>query len=323
MCAAGDRRALYEAGLPFVGKKGSLAILRRGMGEVPPEDRPRLGAALNEAFAAIEATRAECDTRLAEAGIDARLAAEKIDVTLPGRRPVAGHLHPISLVAHEIVDILHDLGFFPTEGPEIESDYYNFEALNLPRDHPSRDMQDTFYVDDEVVLRSHTSPVQVRYMEKHPPPVRIISPGRVYRRDFDVTHTPMFHQIEGLYVDEGVGMADLAGTLEVFVHRLFSPECKVRFRSSYFPFTEPSAEMDLSCPQCLGDGCRLCKGSGWLEILGCGMVDPEVFRMVGYDSEKYTGFAFGMGVDRIAMIKYGITDLRQMFTSDLRMLSQF
>ncbi len=321
--AAPDRRALYEAGLPFVGKKGKLSLLRKAMGQVPDADRPALGQALNRAFEAVEAVRAECDAALAARELDARLAAQEIDVTMPGKRPATGHLHPITRVMWEIVDIFHDLGFIPAEGPEIETDYYNFEALNLPKDHPARDMQDTLYVADGIVLRTHTSPVQVHYMERHRPPVRIVSPGRVYRRDSDLTHTPMFHQIEGLHVDRRVTLADLKGTLEVFIHRLFSPQTKVRFRPSFFPFTEPSAEMDLACPGCQGSGCRMCKGTGWLEILGCGMVDPEVFRMVGYDPEEYTGFAFGMGVDRIAMIKYGIPDLRSMFTSDLRMLRQF
>jgi phenylalanyl-tRNA synthetase alpha chain len=320
---ASDRKQLYQAGVPFIGKKGSLSNIRKSMGNVDASDRPALGVALNEAFSKVEEVRAECEEALAKKELCQRIESEKIDVTMPGKRPICGHLHPISQTAFELVDIFRDLGFTPTEGPEIETDYYNFDALNTPKDHPARDLQDTFYIAEEVALRPHTSPVQIHYMEKHSPPIRIISPGRVYRRDYDVSHTPMFHQIEGLYVDRNVTMADLKGTLEVFVHRFFSSDCAVRFRPHFFPFTEPSAEMDMQCTICNGEGCRLCKNTGWLEILGCGMVDPEVFRMVGYDPEEYTGFAFGFGIDRIAMLKFGISDLRSMFTNDLRMLKQF
>ena len=248
---------------------------------------------------------------------------ESIDVTVPGRLPPPGRLHPITQTAVEVCRIFNWLGFETVEGPEVELDYYNFEALNIPKDHPARDMQDTFYISEEVVLRTHTSPIQVRTMEKRKPPVRIIAPGRTYRRDSDVTHTPMFHQVEGLMVGKGISFGDLKGILTTFVHQMFGPEVGLRFRPSFFPFTEPSAEVDIGCVICRGGGCRVCKGTGWLEILGSGMVDPEVYKYVGYDPEEVSGFAFGMGIERIAMLKFGIDDLRLFFENDLRFLKQF
>jgi phenylalanyl-tRNA synthetase alpha chain len=252
-----------------------------------------------------------------------KLASERFDVTLPGRRPVKGTKHPVSLVIEEISEIFAGLGFQVAEGPEIELDYYNFEALNFPKDHPARDMQDTFFVDNNLLLRTHTSPVQIRTMLKHAPPVRVISPGTVYRCDSDATHSPMFHQIEGFMVDKGITFADLKGILTIFVTQYFGKGIGVRLRPSFFPFTEPSAEVDIACVICKGKGCRVCKQSGWLEILGAGMVDPEVFRHVQYDPESLTGFAFGMGIERIAMLKYGISDMRLLFENDLRFLRQF
>ena len=248
---------------------------------------------------------------------------ESVDVTVPGRRPPSGRFHPITLTAMEICRIFNWLGFETVEGPEIELDYYNFEALNIPKDHPAREMQDTFYISEEVVLRTHTSPIQVRTMEKRRPPVRVIAPGRTYRRDSDVTHTPMFHQVEGLMVGKEISFGDLKGILTTFVHQMFGPGVGLRFRPSFFPFTEPSAEVDIECVMCRGAGCRVCKGTGWLEILGSGMVNPEVYKYVGYDPEEVTGFAFGMGIERIAMLKFGIDDLRLFFENDLRFLEQF
>ncbi|HPJ97060.1 MAG TPA: phenylalanine--tRNA ligase subunit alpha, partial [Syntrophales bacterium] len=251
------------------------------------------------------------------------LAREKIDVTLEGRRIKPGKLHPVTQVKNEICSIFASFGFSVMEGPEVELDYYNFEALNIPKDHPARDMQDTFYIEENIVLRTHTSPVQIRTMLKQAPPVRILSPGRVYRPDSDVSHTPMFHQIEGLLVDKGISFADLKGTLTVFLQEVFGVQTRLRFRPSFFPFTEPSAEVDIQCVMCRGEGCRVCGQTGWLEILGSGMVDPEVFKNVGYDPEEYTGFAFGLGLERIAMLKYGISDIRLFFENDWRFLEQF
>jgi len=258
-----------------------------------------------------------------EAAKAAKLAGERVDVTLPGRRSALGSKHPITLVTEEIVAIFAGLGFGVAEGPEVEHDFYNFEALNFPKDHPARDMQDTFFVGENVLLRTHTSPVQVRTMLKQPPPVRIIAPGTVYRCDSDATHSPMFHQVEGLMVDKGISFGDLKGILTLFISQLFGEGIGVRLRPSFFPFTEPSAEVDIACVICKGKGCRVCKNTGWLEILGAGMVDPEVYRHVGYDAETYSGFAFGMGIERIAMLKYGIADMRLLFENDLRFLKQF
>ncbi len=305
----------------YLGRKGELTLILRGLKDLDPELRRQLGKEANLAKQELEAALTEASNRLKAAL--RRAAAAGIDVTLPGRRPPLGRLHPITRAMQEICDIFLHLGFETVEGPEVELDWYNFEALNLPPDHPARDMQDTFYFSDQVLLRTHTSPMQIRTMEQRQPPVRIIAPGRVYRRDSDLTHTPMFHQVEGLLVDKGITFADLKGTLTTFVHQMFGPEVGVRFRPSYFPFTEPSAEVDIECVICRGEGCRVCKVTGWLEILGSGMVHPAVFEAVNYDPEEYTGFAFGMGVERVAMLKYGIDDLRLFFDNDLRFLRQF
>jgi phenylalanyl-tRNA synthetase alpha chain len=311
--------ALERLRLEVLGRKGTLARLFKGLGSLSPEERPEVGKALNEARARLESAFETARERLTSAS----RRGPTVDVTLPGRVPQLGRLHPITRVSGEIASIFQRLGFEVAEGPEVELDYYNFEALNIPKDHPARDMQDTFYISDSILLRTHTSPIQVRVMENRKPPVRVIAPGKVYRRDSDITHSPMFHQVEGLMVDKGVSFGDLKGILAVFVHQMFGPEVGLRFRPSFFPFTEPSAEVDIQCVMCGGGGCRICKESGWLEILGSGMVHPEVFKMVGYDPDEVTGFAFGMGVERIAMLKFGINDLRLFFENDLRFLEQF
>jgi phenylalanyl-tRNA synthetase alpha chain len=304
-----------------LGRKGDLTYILRGLGKLDPEVRRNVGQEANRAKEALEAA---LDQALGALKAAARLAAATtVDVTLPGRRLPRGRLHPLNRIMAEVCDIFLHLGFEAVEGPEVELDWYNFEALNLPPDHPARDMQDTFYFNDKVLLRTHTSPMQIRTMEVRQPPVRIIAPGKVYRRDSDITHSPMFHQVEGLLVDKGVTFADLKGVLTAFVHQMFGPEVGVRFRPSYFPFTEPSAEVDIECVMCGGHGCRVCKATGWLEVLGSGMVHPAVFEAVGYDSETYTGFAFGLGIERIAMLKYGIDDIRLFFDNDLRFLRQF
>ena len=305
------------------GKKGLVALLRKRIPQEAVEFRKEAGRALNELNTLYERKFNEVRDRIEAEERDARLAAERVDVTMPGRKPGLGHEHPIAKVTAEVVGVFKGMGFSVAEGPEVELDYFNFETLNMPKDHPARDMQDTFYVSDEVVLRTHTSPVQVRVMKSHKPPVQIIAPGKVYRCDADVTHTPMFHQVEGLMVDKGITFGNLKGVLEVFIHRLFGVNTATRFRPSFFPFTEPSAEVDIQCVICGGSGCRVCKNTGWLEIMGCGMVDPEVFRAVGYDSEEFTGFAFGMGIERIAMLKYGIDDIRLFYETDMRFLRQF
>src|SRR3989339_334244 len=320
---AGTEEELQTVRTRYLGRKGLLTGLLRNIGNVNPAERPEFGKRCNEIK---EDLSARIDRLLAGMALKKReeaLLRERIDVTLPGRGIRRGTLHPVTQVREEICRIFAGLGFSVVEGPEVELDYYNFEALNIPKDHPARDMQDTFYVDENIVLRTHTSPVQVRTMEKSRPPVRILSPGRVYRRDSDVSHTPMFHQIEGLLVDEGITLGDLKGGLTVFLKQMFGGETALRFRPSFFPFTEPSAEVDIRCVMCGGRGCRVCKQSGWLEILGAGMVDPEVFKNVGYDSEKFTGFAFGLGLERIAMLKFGISDIRLFFENDLRFLEQF
>ena len=319
--AAADPEDLERLRVKFLGRKGALTLILRSLPELDPDSRRRVGREGNLAKQALEAALEEA---LAALKAKARLSATpELDVTLPGRRPSLGRLHPLSRVMAEVCDIFLHLGFEAVEGPEVELDYYNFEALNIPADHPARDMQDTFYFNDQVLLRTHTSPMQIRVMEKRRPPVRIIAPGRVYRRDSDLTHTPMFHQVEGLLVDKGVTFADLKGVLTAFVHEMFGPEVGVRFRPSYFPFTEPSAEVDIACVICRGEGCRVCKVTGWLEVLGSGMVHPAVFEAVGYDPEEFTGFAFGLGIERIAMLKYGIDDIRLFFENDLRFLRQF
>jgi len=320
---ADDLKALQDVRVQILGKKGALTEVMKGMRDLSPEERPVVGSLVNTLKDHFEATFAQRQALLEQQAIDARLASEKIDVTLPGRRAVFGSKHPITLVTEEIVDIFSRLGFVVEEGPEIEQDFYNFEALNIPKDHPARDMQDTFYISEDLVLRTHTSPVQIRTMLRHKPPVRVIAPGTVYRRDSDLTHSPMFHQIEGFLVDERVTMGDLKGILTHFLNQFFGKDLKVRFRPSFFPFTEPSAEVDISCVICGGKGCRVCSGNGWLEILGCGMVDPEVFKSVNYDPDQVSGFAFGVGLERMAMLKYGVGDLRLFFENDLRFLRQF
>jgi phenylalanyl-tRNA synthetase alpha chain len=305
----------------YLGRKGALTGILRSLGGLDPELRRNVGQEANRAKEALEAA---LDQALGALKAAARLAAATtVDVTLPGRRLPRGRLHPLNRIMAEVCDIFLHLGFEAVEGPEVELDWYNFEALNLPPDHPARDMQDTFYFNDKVLLRTHTSPMQIRTMEQRQPPVRIIAPGKVYRRDSDITHSPMFHQVEGLLVDKGVTFADLKGVLTAFVHQMFGPEVGVRFRPSYFPFTEPSAEVDIECVMCGGHGCRVCKATGWLEVLGAGMVHPAVFEAVGYDPETYTGFAFGLGIERIAMLKYGVDDIRLFFDNDLRFLRQF
>ena len=318
-----DLSALKQFKVKFLGKKGEVTQLLKRMRELSPEERPIFGKLVNELKELLEGMIEEKEKELRELEKRKRLERERVDITLPGRRPNIGVKHPITRAMDEIVEVFVGMGFQVAEGPEIEEDYYNFEALNIPPDHPARDMQDTFYITDRLLLRTHTSPVQIRVMKKYPLPIRIIAPGRVYRRDFDVSHTPMFHQVEGLLVDERVSFAELKGTLSEFAKRIFGESTRVRFRPSFFPFTEPSAEMDIECVICKGSGCRVCKGTGWLEILGCGMVDPEVFKSVEYDPEKISGYAFGLGVERIAMLKYGVDDIRLFFENDLRFLWQF
>ncbi len=315
-----DLSELERFRITYLGKKGLLTSLMKRLGDLSPEERPEAGQLVN---------RLKTDlTKGFEKARERILSIEEegvslLDVTLPGREPPRGHLHPITQVLREICQIFGRMGFRVVKGPNVELDYYNFEALNIPRDHPARDMQDTFYVSENVVLRTHTSPMQVRTMEKQAPPVSIIAPGKVYRRDSDVSHTPMFHQVEGLLVDKGVTLGDLKGTLTTFVHQMFGRDTSLRFRPSFFPFTEPSAEVDIRCVICRGKGCRTCKNTGWLEILGSGMVDPEVYRFVHYDPEIYSGFAFGMGIERVAMLKYGIDDIQLFYRNDMRFLRQF
>ncbi len=314
---------LQDVRVRILGKKGLLTEVMKGMRTLSAGQRPVIGALVNTFKSRFEKTFSDRQLELQQRDVAKKLANEKIDVTLPGRKAVSGTLHPVTLVSNEVVEIFTRLGFAVAEGPEIEQDFYNFEALNIPKDHPARDMQDTFYISDDRVLRTHTSPVQIRTMLKNDPPVRIIAPGTVYRRDSDITHSPMFHQVEGFLVDEQVSFGDLKGVLTHFLNEFFGKGHSVRFRPSFFPFTEPSAEVDIECVICHGKGCRVCGKTGWLEILGCGMIDPEVFKSVNYDVEKYSGFAFGMGLERIAMLKYGVNDLRLFFDNDLRFLKQF
>lgn len=319
----GTEDGLQELRVKYLGKKGELTAVMKGLGALSPEERPVIGQVVNTVKGELEAKIESAGLKIREAVKAEKLRSERVDVTLPGRRRPIGTRHPITLVIEEITAIFAGLGFLVAEGPEIEHDFYNFEALNFPKDHPARDMQDTFFISDTVLLRTHTSPVQIRTMLKQAPPVRIIAPGTVYRCDSDATHSPMFHQIEGLMVDKGVTFGDLKGILTIFINQLFGQGTGVRLRPSFFPFTEPSAEVDIACVICKGKGCRVCKNTGWLEILGAGMVDPEVYRHVNYDSEIYSGFAFGMGIERIAMLKYGISDMRLLFENDLRFLKQF
>jgi phenylalanyl-tRNA synthetase alpha chain len=315
-----DLAGLEKFRIAYLGKKGMLTSLMKGLGELSPAERPEAGQLLNKLKSALAQRFEEVREKLLSKKEE---SVSLLDVSLPGREPARGHLHPISQVMKEICQIFGKMGFRVVKGPNVELDYYNFEALNIPRDHPARDMQDTFYVSENVVLRTHTSPMQVRTMEKQAPPVSIIAPGKVYRRDSDVSHTPMFRQVEGLLVDKGVTLGDLKGTLTSFVHQMFGRDTSLRFRPSFFPFTEPSAEVDIRCVICRGKGCRTCKNTGWLEILGSGMVDPEVYRFVNYDPEIYSGFAFGMGIERVAMLKYGIDDIQLFYRNDMRFLRQF
>jgi len=318
-----DLAALDNVRVEYLGKKGSISILMKSLGQLSAEERPAVGAEINKARDAVQLAIQERKTALEEAEINSKLASEVIDVTLPGRGQHTGGLHPVTRTLQRIEAIFKAVGYTVEVGPEIEDDYHNFEALNIPSHHPARAMHDTFYVDDTHVLRTHTSPVQVRTMENKKPPIRIICPGRVYRNDSDMTHSPMFHQVEGLVVDKDISFADLKGTMDQFLKTFFEADVPVRFRPSYFPFTEPSAEMDIQCTQCRGKGCRTCKNTGWLEVGGCGMVHPEVFKASGVDPETYSGFAFGMGVERLAMLRYGVNDLRLFFENDLRFLKQF
>jgi len=319
-----DEAELEQVKARYLGKEGSLTGLLKGLGKLSAEERPQVGARINQVKQAIEAALQQRRDELAQSKLALKLAAESLDVTLPGRGLSAGGLHPVTRTLERIEQLFHSLGFATATGPEIERDFYNFTALNIPENHPARAMHDTFYIDPQHVLRTHTSPVQVRYMEHNQPPLKIIAPGRVYRCDSDVTHSPMFHQVEGLWIDEEVSFAGLKGVLADFMQQFFEREdLAVRFRPSFFPFTEPSAEMDIQCVMCNGKGCRVCSHTGWLEVLGSGMVHPNVLGHVNIDSEKYLGFAFGLGVERLAMLRYGVNDLRLFYESDLRFLRQF
>ncbi|HUU49453.1 MAG TPA: phenylalanine--tRNA ligase subunit alpha [Nitrospinota bacterium] len=321
--AACDEKALNKIKIQYLGRKGSLTHFLKEIGKLSQKERPIIGKLTNEIKRYLEEEIERRSEIIKEKSLKERLKSDWIDTTLDGKKPLIGKSHPITQVLEEITKIFIALGFSVVEGPEIELDYYNFEALNLPKDHPARDMQDTFYVTDDIVLRTHTSSVQIRVMENQKPPVQIIAPGKVYRCDADVTHSPMFYQIEGLMVDKGITFGDLKGILEIFVHSFFGQDTPLRFRPSFFPYTEPSAEVDIGCVICQGKGCRVCSYTGWLEVLGSGMVDPEVFRAVSYDSEELTGFAFGMGIERLAMLKYKIDDIRLFFENDMRFLKQF
>ena len=324
LTAAQDLKDLDAVRVKYLGKKGELTAILKQMGKLSAEERPVIGQLANQVRAQIEERLEETKTNLEAHLLDQRLATETLDVTMPGKLSVLGKKHPITIVLDELKEIFIGMGFDVAQGPEVELDYYNFEALNIPKDHPARDTQDTFYINDNVVLRTQTSPIQIRVMEKQKPPIRIIAPGRVYRSDaLDATHSPLFHQVEGLVVDKNITMADLKGTLEVFVKRLYGEESVVRFRPHHFPFTEPSAELDVQCFNCHGEGCRLCKGEGWIEILGCGMVHPKVLENCGIDPEEYSGFAFGMGLERLVMRRYDIDDLRLFYENDARFLNQF
>ena len=315
---------LEQIRVGVLGKKGELTGLLRGMGQLPPEERPRMGQLVNDVRKALEEALEKKGAELKELEKAARLEAEAVDVTLPGPERSAGALHPMNIALNKMVDIFVGMGYEVVEGPEVEYDHYNFELLNIPKNHPARDAQDTFYVDDNIVLRTHTSPVQARIMTTRKPPIRIICPGRVYRSDeADATHSPVFHQMEGLVIDENITMADLKGTLDEFARQMFGEGISTRFRPSFFPFTEPSAEVDLTCANCRGAGCRMCKGTGWIEVLGAGMVNPHVLEMCGIDPKKYSGFAFGMGVERMSLLRYNIPNLRYLYENDLRFLTQY
>lgn len=321
--AADSIAALDKVRVEFLGKKGALTALLKNLGKLPDEERPRVGAEINQAKENLQVLINSRRIELDNASLSARMDEERIDVSLPGRNNAVGGLHPITRTMQRIEAFFTAVGYKVEQGPEIEDDYHNFEALNIPAHHPARAMHDTFYIDQNTVLRTHTSPVQIRTMEHQSPPIRVICPGRVYRCDSDLTHTPMFHQVEGLVVDEDISFADLKGTVDQFLKAFFEADLPVRFRPSYFPFTEPSAEMDIQCTNCRGKGCRICGQTGWLEIGGCGMVHPNVFAHCRVDPERYSGFAFGMGVERLAMLRYGVTDLRMFFENDIRFIKQF
>ena len=322
--AATSAEQLQALRVHYLGKKGEITAILRGMATLAAEERPKVGQLANQVRDRLEREISQRTQLLAEQARQARLQVERIDVTLPGLQIPRGHQHLITRTQDQLIQIFVGMGFSVVEGPEVETEYYNFEALNIPADHPARDMQDSFYFGPGLLLRTHTSPMQVRTMERlRPEPLRIVVPGRVYRRDDDATHSPMFHQMEGLVIDKGITMGDLKGVLLSFARAMFGPQRQIRLRPSFFPFTEPSAEVDISCFVCEGEGCRLCKNSGWIEILGSGMVHPQVLRMSGYDPEEVSGYAFGMGIERIAMLKYGVDDLRHLFTNDVRFLHQF
>ena len=317
---AKDAAEIQALSVQYLGRKGLITLVLKGISQLPKEERPGAGKKANQVRVAVDKAVQEALQNIAT---ENTTAEDAIDVSLPGRSPLKGSLHPVSQIQQEICDIFGRLGFDVAEGPEVESDYYNFEALNFPKNHPARDMQDTFFVSDDIVLRTHTSPLQIRIMEKTSPPVRVVTPGKVFRCDSDLTHTPMFHQVEGLLVDTDISFGDLKGIITTFFHEMFDEKTSLRFRPSFFPFTEPSAEVDILCVMCRGKGCRVCSQTGWLEVLGSGMVHPALYENVGYPSGKYTGFAFGMGVERLAMLKYGIDDIRKFFENDIRFLQQF
>ena len=321
--SASSLSELQQLRVKYLGKKGIVTSKLKTLSTISPELRPAYGKAVNEVKVYIEAEIERIESLLKKEEHKKRILSEAIDITLPGKFTPFGREHPVNKILSEITGIFVSMGFDVEEGPEVELDYYNFEALNMPKDHPARDMQDTFYISDDIVLRTHTSPVQVRVMEKRKPPLKIIAPGKVYRCDADISHTPMFHQVEGFMVDTDIAFSDLKGVLELFIHSIFPVATPIRFRPSFFPFTEPSAEIDIGCIFCSGKGCRVCKNAGWIEILGAGMIHPRVFEMVGYDADIYSGFAFGMGVERIAMLKYSIDDIRLFFENDMRFLRQF
>lgn len=323
--SATSAQALYETKTRYLGKKGIVKAILRGLGQLPAEEKPAVGQIANQVAQEIEAAYVRRLQEIQEQDSIKQVELDVVDLTLPGTWNRRGAAHPLVRVQREIEDLFHSMGYDIADGPEIETDYYNFEALNFPPDHPARDMQDTIFMKSGHVLRTHTSPVQIRYMQSHQPPLRMIAPGRVYRHDSDVTHSPMFSQIEGLVVDTDISFRDLRGTLEILIHRVFSPDIGVRFRPSFFPFTEPSAEVDIECFSCRGKDsvCRICKGTGWIEVLGCGMVNPAVFEAVGYDPNRVTGFAFGLGIERFAMLKFQIGDIRLFYENDIRFLKQF
>ncbi len=319
-----DKASLDALRLKLLGKKGELTLLLRSMGQLPAEMRPKAGQMINEVREQLTARMDELDGKIRKIEQEKKLAREAIDVTEPRKHTPLGSMHPISLVQDQLLQVFTGMGFDVVEGPEVEYDHFNFELLNLPKNHPARDAQDTFYIEENIVLRTHTSPVQARTMLTRKPPIRIVCPGRVYRADeVDATHSPVFHQMEGLVIDQDVTMSDLKGTLDAFAKALYGDNVTTRFRPSFFPFTEPSAEVDLTCVNCHGKGCRVCKGTGWIEVLGAGMVNPKVLDMCGIDSQKYSGFAFGVGLERIVMLRYGITDMRALYEGDVRFLSQF